>query len=228
MAKFGKKYNAVVSKIDKNTAYPISEAAKLAKETSTTKFDSTVEVAFNLNVDPRHADQQIRGALVLPAGTGKTQKVLVLTNTKTKEAEEGGADFVGGVDLIQKIQKENWFDFDVIIATPEMMAELGKIGKVLGPKGLMPNPKTGTVTVDVKKALDDVKKGKIEYRTDKEGNVHAILGKASFKEEQIVQNYNAIFDAIKKAKPNAVKGNYIKNIVISTTMGPGIKVAIEV
>ncbi|WP_338972372.1 50S ribosomal protein L1 [Spiroplasma endosymbiont of Panorpa germanica] len=227
MAKFGKKYNAVVSKVDKNNAYPILEAAKLAKETSTTKFDSTVEVAFNLNVDPRHADQQIRGALVLPAGTGKTQKVLVLTNTKTKEAEEGGADFVGGVELIQKIQKENWFDFDVIIATPEMMAELGKIGKVLGPKGLMPNPKTGTVTVDVKKALDDVKKGKIEYRTDKEGNVHAILGKASFKEDQIVQNFNAIFDAIKKAKPNAVKGNYIKNIVISTTMGPGIKVSIE-
>ncbi|AHI53450.1 50S ribosomal protein L1 [Spiroplasma sabaudiense Ar-1343] len=227
MAKFGKKYNAVVSKVDKNTAYPIAEAAKLAKETSTTKFDSTVEVAFNLNVDPRHADQQIRGAIVLPAGTGKTQKVLVLTNTKVKEAEEAGADFIGGVDLIQKIQKENWFDFDVIIATPEMMAELGKIGKILGPKGLMPNPKTGTVTVDVKKALDDVKKGKIEYRTDKEGNVHAILGKSSFKEEQLILNFGAILDAIKKGKPNAVKGAYIKNIVISTTMGPGIKVAIE-
>ncbi|WP_338985172.1 50S ribosomal protein L1 [Spiroplasma endosymbiont of Diplazon laetatorius] len=227
MAKLSKKLKAVNEKVDKTKLYPISEAIKLAKETSITKFDSTVEVAFNLNVDPRHADQQIRGAIVMPGGTGKTQKVLVLTKTKVKEAEDAKADFVGAEDLIQKIAKENWFDFDVIVATPEMMAELGKIGKVLGPKGLMPNPKTGTVTMDVAKALDEIKKGKVEYRTDKEGNVHSILGKASFKEEDLMQNYTALLDVIRKAKPAAVKGTYIKNISISTTMGPGIKVLIE-
>lgn len=227
MAKLTKKFKDAVAKVDKNKTYAITEAVKLAKETTTTKFDSTVEVAFNLNVDPKHADQQIRGAIVLPAGTGKTQKVLVLTKTKAKEAEAAGADFVGAEELIQKIQKENWFDFDVIIATPEMMAELGKIGKILGPKGLMPNPKTGTVTMDVVKALDDVKKGKVEYRTDKEGNIHSILGKVSFKDEDLLKNYTAILDAIKKAKPQVVKGGYIKNISVSTTMGPGIKVTIE-
>lgn len=227
MAKLSKKLKAVNEKVDKTKLYPISEAIKLAKETSITKFDSTVEVVFNLNVDPRHADQQIRGAIVMPGGTGKTQKVLVLTKTKVKEAEDAKADFVGAEDLIQKIAKENWFDFDVIVATPEMMAELGKIGKVLGPKGLMPNPKTGTVTMDVAKALDEIKKGKVEYRTDKEGNVHSILGKASFKEEDLMQNYTALLDVIRKAKPAAVKGTYIKNISISTTMGPGIKVLIE-
>lgn len=227
MAKLTKKQKDVTAKVDKNISYPIAEAVKLAKETSITKFDATVEVAFNLNVDPRHADQQIRGALVLPAGTGKSQKVLVLTKTKAKEAEAAGADFVGAEELIQKIAKENWFDFDVIVATPEMMAELGKIGKVLGPKGLMPNPKTGTVTMDVEKALDEIKKGKVEYRTDKEGNVHSIIGKVSFKPEDLEKNYTAIFDAIKKAKPQAVKGAYIKNISLSTTMGPGIRVVIE-
>ncbi|AUM62290.1 50S ribosomal protein L1 [Spiroplasma monobiae] len=227
MAKLSKKLKAVNEKVDKTKLYSISEALKLAKETSITKFDSTVEIAFNLNVDPRHADQQIRGALVMPGGTGKTQKVLVLTKTKVKEAEDAKADFVGAEDLIQKIAKENWFDFDVIVATPEMMAELGKIGKVLGPKGLMPNPKTGTVTMDVAKALDEIKKGKVEYRTDKEGNVHSILGKVSFNEDNLMKNYIALLDVIKKAKPAAVKGTYIKNISISTTMGPGIKVLIE-
>lgn len=227
MAKISKKLKEAYSKVEKNKAYPISEAVKLVKDTSVAKFDATIDVAFNLNVDPRHSDQQLRGAIVLPAGTGKTQKVLVLTKTKAKEAQEAKADFVGDVDLIQKIQKENWFDFDVIIATPEMMAELGKIGKILGPKGLMPNTKTGTVTVDVKKAIEEVKKGKVEYRTDKEGNVHSILGKVSFDSKNIENNYNAILDAIRKAKPTSVKGAYIKNISISCTMGPGIKVLIE-
>lgn len=227
MARLSKKLKEVYSKVDKNKTYPISDAIKLAQETSVTKFDGTVEVAFNLNVDPRHADQQIRGAIVLPAGTGKTQKVLVLTKTKDADAKAAGADFVGAEDLIQKIAKENWFDFDVIVATPEMMGELGKIGKVLGPKGLMPNPKTGTVTTDVAKALEEIKKGKVEYRTDKEGNVHAILGKVSFKKADLEKNYASMLDVIKKAKPNAVKGAYIKNISISTTMGPGIRVLIE-
>lgn len=227
MAKISKKLKSANEKVDKTKLYPIKEAIKLAQETSITKFDSTVEIAFNLNVDPRHADQQIRGAIVLPAGTGKTQKVLVLTKTKAKEAEAAGADFVGAEDLIQKISKENWFDFDVIIATPEMMVELGKIGKILGPKGLMPNPKTGTVTMDIEKALDDIKKGKIEYRTDKEGNVHSIIGKVSFNSDDLLKNFTAIFEVIKKAKPQAVKGTYIKNISLSTTMGPGIKVLIE-
>jgi len=227
MAKLSKKLTAVHSKVERMKFYPIKEAIKLVKETSITKFDATVEIAFNLNVDPRHADQQIRGALVLPGGTGKIQKVLVLTKTKAKEAQDTGADFVGAEELIQKIVKENWFEYDVIVATPEMMAELGKIGKILGPKGLMPNPKTGTVTVDVKKAVEEIKSGKVEYRTDKEGNVHSILGKVSFTEEKLLKNYEVIMDAIRKAKPAAVKGTYIKNISIASTMGPGIKILIE-
>ncbi len=227
MAKFGKKYNKVAELVDKSKVYPIAEAIELAKQTATTKFDSTIEVAFNLNVDPRHADQQIRGAVVLPKGTGKTQRILVLTNSKEDDAKAAGADFVGGKDLIEKIQKENWFDYDVIIATPDIMAELGKIGKLLGPKGLMPNPKTGTVTPDVVKAIGDVKKGKVEYRVDKNGNIHSIIGKASFKVEDLKANYDVIYETIRKAKPAAVKGVYIKNIAITTTMGPGIKVLIE-
>ncbi|KAF0849794.1 MAG: 50S ribosomal protein L1 [Spiroplasma poulsonii] len=227
MAKFGKKYNQAVELVEKNKVYPITEAIELAKKTATTKFDSTVEVAFNLNVDPRHADQQIRGAVVLPKGTGKTQRILVLTNSKEADAKAAGANFVGGKDLIEKIQKENWFDYDVIIATPDIMAELGKIGKLLGPKGLMPNPKTGTVTPDVTKAIDDVKKGKVEYRVDKNGNIHSIIGKASFKAEDLKANYDVIYETIRKAKPAAVKGAYIKNIAVTTTMGPGIKVLIE-
>lgn len=227
MAKFGKKYNKVAELVDKNKVCPIAEAIELAKQTATTKFDSTVEVVFNLNVDPRHADQQIRGAVVLPKGTGKTQRILVLTNSKEADAKAAGADFVGGKNLIEKIKKENWFDYDVIIATPDIMAELGKIGKLLGPKGLMPNPKTGTVTPDVVKAISDVKKGKVEYRVDKNGNIHSIIGKASFKVEDLKANYDVIYETIRKAKPAAVKGTYIKNIAITTTMGPGIKVLIE-
>ncbi|WP_027063533.1 50S ribosomal protein L1 [Mesoplasma seiffertii] len=227
MAKVTKRFKEAAAKVEKQTVYSVKDALQLAKDTATTKFDSTVEIAFNLNIDPRKADQQIRSAVVLPSGTGKTQKVLVLTNTKVKEAQDAGADFVGGEDLIAKIQKENWFDFDVIIATPEMMAKLGAIGKVLGPKGLMPNPKTGTVTMDVAKAIDDVKKGKIEFRADKEGNVHAILGKASFSVEALEENFKTIVSEIKKAKPQTVKGEYVLNVTISTTMGPGIKVNIN-
>ncbi|WP_374696655.1 50S ribosomal protein L1 [Spiroplasma endosymbiont of Polydrusus formosus] len=227
MAKFGKKYNKVAELVDKNKVYSIVEAIELAKQTATTKFDSTVEVTFNLNVDPRHADQQIRGAVVLPKGTGKTQRILVLTKSKEADAKAAGADFVGGKDLIEKIKKENWFDFDVVIATPDIMAELGKIGKLLGPKGLMPNPKTGTVAPDVIKAIGDVKKGKVEYRVDKNGNIHSIIGKASFKTEALKANYDVIYETIRKVKPAVIKGTYIKNISVTTTMGPGIKVLIE-
>lgn len=227
MAKISKRMKSVKGLVDKQKVYSLDEGIKLAKETSTTKFDSTVELSFNLNIDPRKADQQIRGALVLPSGTGKTQKVLVLTNTKVKEAQDAGADFIGGEELITKIQKENWFEFDVIVATPEMMAKLGAIGKVLGPKGLMPNPKSGTVTMDVAKAIDEIKKGKIEYRADKEGNIHAIIGKASFTAEQLKENFTTILNEMKRVKPQTVKGDYIINISISTTMGPGIKVEIN-
>ncbi|ATQ35785.1 50S ribosomal protein L1 [Mesoplasma entomophilum] len=227
MAKISKRMKNVKGLVDKQKVYTLDEAIKLAKETSTTKFDSTVELSFNLNIDPRKADQQIRGALVLPAGTGKTQKVLVLTNTKVKEAQDAGADFVGGEELITKIQKENWFEFDVIVATPEMMAKLGAIGKVLGPKGLMPNPKTGTVTMDVAKAIDEIKKGKIEFRADKEGNIHTIIGKASFTAEQLKENFTTILNEMRRVKPQTVKGDYIINTTISTTMGPGIKVEIN-
>ncbi|UKS54432.1 50S ribosomal protein L1 [Mycoplasma feriruminatoris] len=224
MAKISKRFKEALSKVEKNKVYPLTEALDLAKQTATTKFDSTVEVAFNLNIDPRKADQQIRGAVVLPAGTGKTQRVLVLTNTKTKEAEQAKADIVGGEELINRIKNENWFDFDIIVATPEMMAKLGAIGKILGPKGLMPNPKTGTVTMDVAKAIDDIKKGKVEYRADKEGNVHLIIGKVSFEAERLEENFKAVIDEIRRVKPQTVKGDYIKNVTLSTTMGPGIKV----
>ncbi|WFQ96306.1 50S ribosomal protein L1 [Mycoplasma feriruminatoris] len=224
MAKISKRFKEALSKVEKNKVYPLTEALDLAKQTATTKFDSTVEVAFNLNIDPRKADQQIRGAVVLPAGTGKTQRVLVLTNTKTKEAEQAKADIVGGEELINRIKSENWFDFDIIVATPEMMAKLGAIGKILGPKGLMPNPKTGTVTMDVAKAIDDIKKGKVEYRADKEGNVHLIIGKVSFEAERLEENFKAVIDEIRRVKPQTVKGDYIKNVTLSTTMGPGIKV----
>ncbi|CAE77604.1 50S ribosomal protein L1 [Mycoplasma mycoides] len=224
MAKISKRFKEALSKVEKNKVYPLTQALDLAKQTSTTKFDSTVEVAFNLNIDPRKADQQIRGAVVLPAGTGKTQRVLVLTNTKTKEAEQAKADIVGGEELINRIKNENWFDFDIIVATPEMMAKLGAIGKILGPKGLMPNPKTGTVTIDVAKAVDDIKKRKVEYRADKEGNIHLIIGKVSFEIEKLEENFKAVIDEIRRVKPQTVKGDYIKNITLSTTMGPGIKV----
>lgn len=222
--KKGKKYVEAASKIEKSKAYTKEEAIKLVKETSTTKFDSSVEIAMRLNLDTKKADQQLRGAIVLPNGTGKTKKVLVLAKgPKATEAKEAGADFVGDMDMIEKIEKENWFDFDTLIATPDMMPALGKIGKILGPKGLMPNPKTGTVTMDVKKAVEDVKKGRVEYRTDTFGNVHALIGKVSFTNDALLENLNAFINVILKAKPSVVKGAYIKNVTISSTMGPGVK-----
>ena len=222
--KNSKRYAEVVSKVDKKKAYTIDEAIKLVKSTTSAKFDETIEVAMNLNLDTRKADQQLRGAVVLPNGTGKSATVLVLAKgDQAKAAKEAGADYVGDADMIEKIEKENWFSYDVIIATPEMMPMLGKIGKVLGPKGLMPNPKTGTVTMDVKKAVLDAKNGKVEYRTDSFGNVHGIIGKASFDEKKLNENLVAFVGAILKLKPASVKGNYVKNISISSTMGPGIK-----
>ena len=227
MAKHGKSYAAALAKVDRIKSYPVVEAIALAKELSFTKFDSTIELVFRLNVNPKHADQQIRGAMVLPNGTGKSQKVLVITQgPKEQEAKDAGADFVGGADMIEKI-KGGWFDFDIIVATPDMMGELGKIGKILGPKGLMPNPKTGTVTMEVTKAVDEIKKGKVQYRVDKEGNVHVMIGKVSFTDEKLVENFKAIYDVILKARPATVKGIYVKNLVLSTTMGPGIHVAAE-
>ncbi len=223
--KQGKNYIAAAKQVDKNTYYAIEEAIALVRKTNYAKFDASVEVSFHLNVDPRHADQQIRGALVLPNGTGRSQKVLVITQgPKEQEAKDAGADFVGGKELLEDIKK-GWFDFDVIIATPDMMAELGKLGKILGPKGLMPNPKTGTVTVDVAKAVEDVKKGKVEYRVDKEGNINNLIGKLSFSDEKLVENYKALYDVLLRARPAAVKGIYMKNIVVSSTMSPGVKVA---
>ncbi len=227
MAKHGKNYVAAKAKVDRTKTYPVTEAITLAKELNFVKFDSTVEIAFRLNVNPRHADQQIRGAMVLPNGTGKSQKVLVITQgPKEQEAIDAKADFVGGADMIEKIKK-GWFDFDIIVATPDMMGELGKIGKILGPKGLMPNPKTGTVTMEVAKAVEEIKKGKVQYRVDKEGNIHVMIGKLSFTDEQLEENFKAIYDVILKARPATVKGTYVKNLVLSTTMGPGIHVTVE-
>ncbi len=225
MKKYGKKYVEASKKVEKNNLYTPEEAIKLVKDTSITKFDSTVEVAIKLNLDTKKADQQLRGSLVLPNGTGKTKRVLVIAKGAAAEAAKAaGADFVGEADMIEKIEKENWFDYDVIVCTPDMMAQLGKLGKVLGPKGLMPNPKTGTVTMDTKKAVDDIKKGMIEYRTDSYGNIHSIIGKVSFDEKKLLENLKYIVSTIVKAKPTAVKGNYITNISISSTMGPGIKI----
>ena len=224
MAKISKRYAASKEKVDRSKVYTIEEAVALAKEASSAKFDETVEVSFNLNVDPRHADQQIRGAMVLPNGTGKSQTVAVVAEgDKAKEAEEAGADFVGADELIEKITG-GWFGFDVLIATPNMMGKLGRLGRVLGPKGLMPNPKTGTVTMDVANAVNEVKKGKITYRTDKAGNINCLIGKVSFDDGQLVENFNALYDVIKKARPSKVKGTYMKKLVLSTTMGPGIRV----
>ena len=226
--KRSKRYVSNLEKLDKNKAYSVEEAVKLVKETSNAKFDSTIEVAMNLNLDTKKNDQQLRGAVVLPNGTGKTKRILVLAKgDQAKAAKEAGADFVGDLDMIQKIEKESWFDYDVIIATPEMMPMLGKIGKLLGPKGLMPNPKTGTVTMDVAKAVDEIKKGKVTYRVDKEGNINVMIGKVSFEEDKLVENFRAIYNTIAKARPTTVKGAYMKNLVLSTTMGPGIKVTIE-
>ena len=224
MAKVSKRYAEVSKLVDRNKTYPIEEAVALAKQTGKCGFDASVEVNFRLNVDPRHADQQIRGAMVLPNGTGKTQKVCVVAQgDKEKEAQEAGADFVGGADIIEKIQK-GWMDFDVLIATPDMMGQLGRLGRVLGPKGLMPNPKTGTVTMDVAKAVQETKAGKVTYRTDKEGNVHLPIGRVSFDDAKLVENFNTIYDLIVRLKPTSAKGTYIKNIAVSSTMGPAIKV----
>lgn len=226
--KKSKRYITNIEKIEKNKLYGIEAAIKLVKETSNAKFDSTVEVAMNLNLDVKKADQQLRGAVVLPNGTGKNKKILVLAKgDQAKVAKESGADFVGDIDMITKIEKENWFDFDVIIATPEMMPSLGKIGKLLGPKGLMPNPKTGTVTTDVAKAVEETKKGKVNYRTDSFGNIHVGIGKASFTEEALRENLKAFVSVILKAKPSTVKGAYVKNITLTSTMGPGIKLDIN-
>ncbi len=226
--KKGKKYTEATKKIEKNKLYTKEEAVKLVKETSVCNFDASVEVAMRLNLDTKKADQQLRGAVVLPKGTGKTKRVLVIAKGEAaKAAKEAGADYVGDTDMLDKITKENWFDFDVMIATPDMMPALGKIGRILGPKGLMPNPKTGTVTVDTKKAVEEVKKGRVEYRTDSYGNVHAAIGKVSFKDEDLLENLNAFVSLIVKSKPSVVKGTYVKNISVSSTMGPGVKIDIN-
>ena len=226
--KKGKKYLEALNKVDKTKVYSLDEAVKLVKETNVSKFDGSVEIAMRLNLDTRKSDQQLRGAIVLPNGTGKEKKVLVIAKgDNAKAAKEAGADYVGDTDMLEKIEKENWLDFDVMIATPDMMPLLGKLGKVLGPKGLMPNPKTGTVTTDVKKAVSDVKKGRVEYKTDSYGNVHALVGKVSFTEEALMENIKAFVAVILKSKPSVVKGVYVKNVALSTTMGPGIKLDIN-
>ncbi|MDQ0177376.1 50S ribosomal protein L1 [Bacillus chungangensis] len=224
MAKKSKKYVEAAKLIDRSKAYSVNEAIELVKKTDFAKFDATVEAAFRLGVDPKKADQQIRGAVVLPHGTGKTQRVLVFAKgEKLKEAEAAGADYVGDAEYINKIN-QGWFDFDVIVATPDMMGEVGKLGRVLGPKGLMPNPKTGTVTFDVEKAIKDIKAGKVEYRVDKAGIIHVPVGKVSFENEKLVDNLTTIFETLQKVKPAAAKGTYMKNVAVSSTMGPGVKV----
>ena len=224
MAKKGKKLQDAVKLIDRATFYSVEEAVALAQKTSTVNFDATVEVAFKLGIDTRKNDQQIRGAVVLPHGTGKTQKVLVFAKgEKAKEAQAAGADYVGDSDMVNKIQ-QGWFDFDVIVATPDMMGEVGKLGRVLGPKGLMPNPKTGTVTFDVTKAIEEIKAGKVEYRAEKAGIIHAPIGKVSFDTQKLVENFLAVFEVIQKAKPAASKGTYMKSVNVTTTMGPAVKV----
>ena len=223
--KRGKKYNESAKLIDRLKLYDPSEALDLSQKTAKAKFDETVEVHIRLGVDSRHADQQVRGAVVLPHGTGKKVRVLVFAKgDKAKEAEVGGADFVGAEDLVSKIQNENWFDFDVVVATPDMMGVVGRLGQVLGPKGLMPNPKAGTVTMEVAKAIADIKAGKIEYRLDKTNIIHCPIGKASFGTEKLADNFHTLMDAIVKAKPSAAKGQYLKSVVVSSTMGPGIKI----
>ena len=225
MAKHGKNYNALVEKIDRLKNYDLSEALGLAKEGAATKFDSSVDVSVNLGVDPRKADQNIRGSVVLPKGTGKKFRILVFAKgEKEKEATDAGAEFVGSDDLVKKIQ-EGWTDFDRVVATPDMMGTVGKLGKVLGPRGLMPNPKTGTVTFDVKQAIEQIQAGKVDFRVDKAGIIHASVGKASFSVEDLAENYNEFIGTLVKMKPSTAKGTYIKNISLSTTMGPGIKVA---
>ena len=223
--KTGKRYSEAAKLVEKTKTYDLEEAVALVKKTASAKFDETIEAHFRLGVDGRHADQQVRGAVVLPHGTGKTVKVLVFAKgNKVDEALAAGADYAGGDELVPKIQNEGWLDFDVVVATPDMMGVVGRLGKVLGPKGLMPNPKAGTVTMDVTKAINDIKAGKIEYRLDKSNIIHCPIGKASFSEEQLKDNYNALIEAILKAKPSALKGQYLKSVTLSTTMGPGVKI----
>lgn len=225
--KHGKKYSDAAKMVDRSVAYEPADAIALAKKTATAKFDETIEVHIRTGCDGRHAEQQIRGAVVLPNGTGKTVKVLVFAKgEKVNEAEAAGADYVGGDELIPKIQNEGWLDFDVVVATPDMMGVVGRLGKTLGPKGLMPNPKAGTVTMDVTKAINDIKAGKIEYRLDKSNIVHVPIGKASFTEEKLQENFNALMDAIVKARPSALKGQYLRSITLASTMGPGVKVSV--
>lgn len=225
MAKRSKRYRAAMENFDKSQTYDVAEAVNHVKALSNAKFDETVEMHIRLGVDGRHADQQVRGATVLPHGTGKTKKVLVFAKgPKAEEAQQAGADYVGAEDMAEKIQKENWFDFDAVVATPDMMGVVGRLGRVLGPKGLMPNPKSGTVTMDLTKALEDIKAGKVEYRLDKANIIHVIVGKSSFDEEQLVDNINAMISAIAKAKPAAAKGQYFKSVTVTSTMGPGVKI----
>ena len=222
----GKKYQQSAKLIDRSVQYDPTEALDLVVKGASAKFDETVELHIKLGVDSRHADQQVRGAVVLPNGTGKTRRVLVFAkDAKAEEAKEAGADYVGGMDLVEKITKENWFEFDVVVASPDMMGIVGRLGKVLGPKGLMPNPKSGTVTMDVAKAIADIKAGKVEYRLDKQAIIHCAIGKKSFGKEKLVENYNALLEAIVKAKPAAAKGQYVKSVALTSTMGPGVKVA---
>jgi large subunit ribosomal protein L1 len=225
MPKRGKKYQAAAALVERMTLYDTTEAIDLVIKAAPAKFDETVEVHLKLGVDGRHADQQVRGAIVLPHGTGKTSRVLVFAKgPKETEAKEAGADFVGGEDMAEKIQKEGWFDFDVVVATPDMMGVVGKLGKVLGPKGLMPNPKSGTVTMDVTKALEDIKAGKVEYRLDKTNIIHTAIGKVSFGQEKLADNFNALVEAVVKAKPSVAKGQYLRSVTVASTMGPGVKV----
>lgn len=224
MAKHGKKYLDSLKKIDREKQYQPDQALALVKELASAKFDETVEAAFRLGIDPKRADQQVRGAIVLPHGTGKTKRVLVFAKgEKAKEAEQAGADFVGDEDLIAKVQK-GWFDYDAVVATPDMMGQVGRLGRLLGPKGLMPNPKTGTVTFDVAKAVNEIKAGKIEYRADKAGNIHAAIGKVSYSTEQLVENLQTLAEALIKAKPAASKGTYLRSVTVSSTMGPGVSI----
>lgn len=224
MAKHGKKYNESVQSYDKQEAFELEKALELVLANAKAKFDETIELSARLGVDPRHADQQVRGTVVLPNGTGREVRVLVFAKgDKAKEAEEAGADYVGAEELAEKIQKENWFEFDVAVATPDMMGVVGRIGRVLGPKGLMPNPKSGTVTMDIKQAVDEIKAGKVEYRVDKASNVHVPFGKASFGQDKLSENFRALMDAIVKAKPASSKGRYLRSVTISSTMGPGVK-----
>ena len=226
MAKKSKRYSAIMELFDKTQTYDVAEAVKNVKSFANAKFDETVEMHIRLGVDGRHADQQVRGATVLPHGTGKSKKVLVFAKgAKAEEAEAAGADYVGAEDLAEKIQKENWFDFDSVVATPDMMGVVGRLGKVLGPKGLMPNPKSGTVTMDVQKALEEIKAGKVEYRLDKANIIHVIIGKCSFTEAQLADNANALIQVVAKAKPAAAKGQYFKSVTIASTMGPGVKIS---